>query len=287
MVVGTDLTQDRLVAPTPLAVTLREIASITPYNRISVDPMSELPTLADLCANGATGINQQLDVLMAYLESEDRDIPVALGAMSFPWLVASVAFGVFLSASRVPDLSPAAISYTFADYGYPLDITFRTPRFTALPDDPVAGHPDVTVVADEAELCAVLQRELGGHIAGPLQAMRARGARVGMGTIQRTAREACLSALCSAEAKLGRLAEMPADIAAIFRTGGAENPLLLRTLPVIAQNPTGSGGRAASVELTTCCLRFRLPGRGTCPACPNQPPDERARRMAESAMLYG
>lgn len=287
METGQRVRLERLVALPSLAETLAEIATITPYNGVSVDPMSTLPTLGDLCAGEGDGVNEQLNVLMAFLETDDRDIPVALGAMSFPWLVASVGFSLLLSARRVPDLSPAAISYTFASYGYPLDITFRSLHFTALPDDPAAGHPDVTVVADEAALRAVLQRELGAHIEGPLQVMRARGAKVGMGTIRRTAREACLSALCSAEAKLGRLAEMPDDIEAIFRGGGADNPLLLRRLPVIARYPTGSGGQAASVELTTCCLRFRLLGRGTCPACPNQPPDERARRMAESAMLYG
>lgn len=285
MAMGQGVRPEQQVAMLPLAATLREIAMITPYNGVVVDPMSELPTLAELCAGD--GVNQQLDILKTYLRTDDRDIPVALGAMSFPWLVASVAFAAYLSDRRVPDLSPAAISYTFADYGYPMNLTFHSPRFTALPDDPAAGHPDVTVVADGAELLAVLQRELGAHIEGPLQVMRARGARVGMGTIRRTAREACLSALCSAEAKLGRLPEMPDDVEAIFQTGGADNPLLLRTLPVIAGYPTGSGGQAASVELTTCCLRFRLPGRGTCPACPNQSLEERGRRMAESAMLYG
>ncbi len=284
---GQGVIPDQQVASLSLAATLREIATITPYNGVAVDPTSDLPTLVDLCAGPGAGLNEQLDILKAYLGTDDDDIPVALGAMSFPWLVASVAFAAYLSARRVPDLSPAATSYTFADYGYPLDITFRSPRFTALPDDPAAGYPDVTVVAEEADLLAVLQCELGAHIEGPLQVMRARRARVGMGTIRRTAREACLSALCSAEAKLGRLPEMPGDIAAIFRTGGVDNPLLLRPLPVVAGYPTGSGGQAASVELTTCCLRFRIPERGTCPACPNQPPEERTRRMAESAMLYG
>ncbi len=271
----------------PLAGTLAAIALITPYNRVTIDPTSALPTLADLCAGDGAGLNEQLEILKAYHETDDGDIAVALGAMAFPWLVASVAFASYLSARRVPDLSPALISYTFADYGYPLDITLRSPRFTALPDDPAADHPDATLVADEAALLAVLRGELGGYIKGPLRVMRARRARVGMGTIRRTALEACLSALCSAAAKLDRLAQLPADVEAIFRMGGADNPLLLRSLPVIREYPTGSGGPAASVELSTCCLRFRLPGRGTCPGCPNQPPEDRARRMAEAAMLYG
>ncbi len=271
----------------PLAGTLAAIGSITPYNRVTIDPTSALPTLADLCAGDGAGLNEQLEILNAYHDTDDGDIAVALGAMAFPWLVASVAFASYLSARRIPDLSPAMISYTFADYGYPLDITFRSPRFTALPGDPAAGHPDVTIVPDDEALLAALRRELGGHIEGPLRVMRARQARVGMGTIRRTAGEACLSALCSAAAKLDRLAQLPADVEAIFRMGGAGNPLLLRSLPMIREYPTGSGGRAASVELSTCCLRFRLPGRGTCPGCPNQPPEERAQRMAEAAMLYG
>lgn len=278
---------EQRVGTSPLAGTLAAIAPITPYNRVAIDPTSALPTLADLCAGDGAGLNEQLEILKAYHETEDGDIAVALGAMVFPWLVASVAFASYLSARRIPDLSPAMISYTFADYGYPLDIILRSPRFTALPDDPTAGHPDATIVADEVALLAVLRRELGEHIEAPLRVMRARRARVGMGTIRRTAREACLSALCSAAAKLDGLAQLPADVEAIFRMGSAENPLLLRSLPVIREYPTGRGGRAASVELSTCCLRFRLPGRGTCPGCPNQPPGERARRLAEAAMLYG
>ena len=117
--------------------------------------------------------------------------------------------------------------------------------------------------------------------------MRSNGANVGMGTIRWTALEASQSALCSVEAKLGRLEHLRSDVGAIFQAGTAANPLLLQQLPVIRQLPTDTGGRVASIELTTCCLRFRIDGRGTCPACPNQDPSERTRRMAESAMLYG
>ena len=278
---------EQWVDRSPLAGTLAAIAPITPYNRVMVDPTSALPTLADLCAGDGAGLNEQLEILKAYHETDDGDIAVALGAMAFPWLVASVAFASYLSARRIPDLSPAMISYTFADYGYPLDITLRSPRFIALPNDPAAGHPDATIVADDEALLAALRRELGGHIEWPLRVMRARRARVGMGTIRRTAREACLSALCSAAAKLDGLAQLPAEVEAIFRAEDAGNPLLLRSLPVIREYPTGRGGRASSVELSTCCLRFRLPGRGTCPGCPNQPRDERVQRLAEAAMLYG
>lgn len=279
--------QEQTTAPLSIASTLAAIDRLLPFNHVRFDPACDLPTLADLCAGGGAGINKQLDVVQSSHETDDRDIPVALGAMSFPWLVAGVAIGSFLSDRRVPDLSPSAVSYTFAESGYPRDITFHSARFWALPDDPAAGRPDVTVVANTDELGAVLQRQLGDHLEGILRVMRSRGAKVGMGTIRRTALEACLSALCTAEAKLGRLPRLRDDVEAIFRSGGPANPLFLRTLPVIREYPTGRGGRAASVALTTCCLRFRIPGYGTCPACPSQDPAERERRMAESAMLYG
>lgn len=278
---------DRIAVVSPIGMTLAEIGELFPYNRVLFDPSCDLATLAELCAGDGAGITQQLDALKVHLETDEDEIPVALSAMSFPWLVAGVAIGSFLTNRRVPDLTPAAVSYTFAEYGYPLDIVFRSARFSALPDDPAAGDSDVTVVADIAELRAVLQRQLAAHLAGVLRVMRARGAKVGRETIRRTALEACLSALCSVEAKLGRLPRLRDDVETIFRSGGLANPLFLPTLPVIREYPTGSGGRAASVALTTCCLRFRIPGQGPCPACPSQDAAERERRMAELARLYG
>lgn len=278
---------DEVTVEAPLAATLRAIDGALPFNRVLLDPASDLLTLADLIADDGAGLQVQLDNTMAYLGTDDRDIAVALGAMSFPWLVAGVAAGAFLADHRVPDLTPAAVSYTFAEYGYPRDIILRNPGFSALPDDPAASRPEATVVADIDELRAVLQRQLGGHLAGVLQTLRSRGARVGMRTIRQTVLEACLSALCTAEARLGRLPHLRDDVEAIFRTGDADNPLHMRTLPLIREYPTGSGGRAASVATSTCCLRFRIPGRGTCPACPHQDLEERERRMAEAALLFG
>ena len=287
MVTGQREVASGIVAGPPIAATLAAAGTLFPFNRVLLDPASDLPTLADLTAGDGDGIEEQLDRLAAYLGTDDRDIPVALGAMAFPWLVAGVAAAAFLADRRVPDLVPSAVAYTFAGYGYPLDITFRSPRFTALPDDPGAGHPDATVVADMDALRAILQRQLGDHLEGTLRALRARKARVSMGTIRRTALEACVTALCTAESKLGRLPQLRDDVEAIFRTSEGDNPLFLRALPAIREYPTGSGGRTASVATSTCCLRFRIPGNGTCPACPHQDPAERDRRMADGAMRYG
>ena len=271
----------------PITSTLAGLTPVLPFNRVTFDPHRDLPTLAELYADGGKGISEQLDLARAYHDTDDAEIPVLLGAMSFPWLVATVAFGSLLTANRVPDLSPGNVSYAFAEYGSPRDLVFRGSRFTALPTDPVAGEPGVTLVDDLDSLRAVLRRELGDHLAGTLTILRGRGARVGMDTIRRTAAGACLSALCSVAAKLDRRPELRAVIAATFQGGGREDPLHLRTIPVIHEFPTRSGGLAVSAELSTCCLQFRLPGRGTCPACPNQDPAERTRRMAEGALLYG
>lgn len=277
----------RLADIHPVSGIIASLDTLIEFNGVRYDPDSDLPTLTDLYADAGAGLNAAFDRMRAYFETEDRDIPVALGAMSFPWLVSLVALGTWVTSRRLLDLSPTAVSYTFADYGYPQDIVLRSPRLWVLPGDALAGHPDVTVLADEAALVAELQRGLTMHLAETLTVLRGRGARVGLGTIRRTVAEAALSALCTVHNRVGDLDRLRADAATVFQTAPAGNVIRLAGPPPIRAFPTARETVAASVELSTCCLRFRLPGRGTCPSCPNQEPEERARRMAESVMLYG
>ncbi len=140
---------------------------------------------------------------------------------------------------------------------------------------------------DRAALIDAMREAITAHVEPVLDVFRSRKARVGLGTLRRTARECCMSALTDVAAGLGRIDHLDLDVAEIFQRGGNDNPLLIRSLPMLREYPTGSGIRKVGVEITTCCLRFRIPGRGTCPACPNQPVEEREARMAESALLYG
>ncbi|HEV2527016.1 MAG TPA: (2Fe-2S)-binding protein [Thermomicrobiales bacterium] len=271
----------------PIKATLQDVDAMLPYQSVRFHPETDLPSLTTLLGAGGAGVHTQLSNMSTYLGTDDGDILVSLGAMSFPHLVASVAMAAVFGAGRLPDASPETTCYAFAEYGYPTSIEFRSSGFLCLPDDPDAAHPDATVVPDRAALIDAMRDSITSHVEPVLGVFRSRKARVGLATLRRTARECCMSALTDVAAGLGRIDQLDADIAEVFQRGGSDNPLLLRTLPMLREYPTGSGVRKAGVEITTCCLRFRIPGRGTCPACPNQPAEEREARMAEAALLYG
>ena len=275
-----------MTAP-PIAATLARIDATLPYDTVAYDPDTALPTVADLCANGGAGIHEQMDVLGRYLKTDDGDIPPALGAMGFPLLAASVALAAWLRERRLPDLVPATTAYAFTDYAYPATLICRSARFWALPDNPDVGHPDATVVADDAALLRILRDSLFGHLDPVLRAMRSRGARISLATMRRSAIECCIMILGQLCEKDGRLAELPDLTRTIFAEGGADNPLLLRRLPVVVTNPTRTGLPHVDLKTTTCCLRFRIPGSEPCPACPNQPDAEREARLASWAATLG
>ena len=267
----------------PIGATLARIDATLSYYRVAWSLDTSLPTVADLCANGGAGIHVQMDVLGRYLRTNDGDIPPALGAMGFPLLVASVALAAWLRERRLPDLAPGTTAYAFTSYAYPETMICCSARFWALPGDPDAGHPDAIVVADATGLLRALRSSLFTHIDPVLRAMRSRGARISLATMRRSAIECCVMVLGQLCEQDGRLAELPELTARIFAGGGAGNPLFLRRLPVVITNPTRTGRPHVDLKVTTCCLRFRIPGGEPCPACPNQPDREREARLASWA----
>ncbi|MEM7799118.1 MAG: hypothetical protein AAF633_08015 [Chloroflexota bacterium] len=80
--------------------------------------------------------------------------------------------GTYLAASRVPDLSHSNFSLRLFTQDNAREevgevgvekIAFLGGRFYALPDDPAASHPDITLISDAAALRDRLRAELVTH----------------------------------------------------------------------------------------------------------------------------
>jgi hypothetical protein len=158
-------------------------------------------------------------------------------------------------------------------------VTFLSPRFRALPDDPAAGHPDAEIVADFDQLRALLVGELTRQHAEPLFA---------------TLREVAPYGIPAMRANyIDRLAS-----AALWIADELGDPELARrevTVLVTLASPNGRS-RTGLLEITHpdtgrsrlflrrggCCLNYRLPGREKCDTCCLRPHDERMMLLRET-----
>ena len=103
---------------------------------------------------------------------------------SYSWYVAGIAIGMYLTAKRVPDLSPENLALRFSKYTWHegensgeaerMDLRFLSGRFAALPDDPAADHPDAILMPDALALREWLRDALERHFAPLIEQIRSR-----------------------------------------------------------------------------------------------------------------
>jgi FhuF 2Fe-2S C-terminal domain len=167
---------------------------------------------------------------------------------------------LFHHERRVPSLRPADLAFTVAaPRPHPESIAVLRPTFACLPDDPAAGTPEATVVADEQALAAVLR---GRYIAHATRFVAAYGptVRFGRHTLWAAATDALDSSLWYAG-----------------RYGGDEAAGVLDAGLVLAERfaplTSASTLRTEDGEWTrrreSCCFHYLLDaGQGICATCP-------------------
>ena len=139
---------------------------------------------------------------------------------------------------------------------------------------PGAGHPDATVVADEAALAAVLRAEVRGHADAFLATYPAHG---------RLPRRALLGAFTDGVDTGLWLGgdpapdRLPAEAALVLPAGSS--PLPASTIAVLVD---GRGRRHVDRRTLSCCYYFKVdPAAGPCGTCPRIPAAERLRQLTE------
>ena len=173
------------------------------------------------------------------------------------WLSLPVVLG-WASARRVPLLRPADVLVHLGDHRPLLTLGLRrSTTIAVLPSDPLAlaGLPEVRVVADEAELLAVLRASLlDAHLTPMLDAIHAQ-VRVGPRTLLGSlASGVAYGVLRAADALPGESAE---TIGVLLDT------LDVADLIELVPGPTGE----LTVQRKTCCLAFTLPQPKICAGC--------------------
>ncbi|HKR51460.1 MAG TPA: iron-sulfur protein [Pseudonocardiaceae bacterium] len=179
---------------------------------------------------------------------------------------------LFHSARRVPSLHPRQLAFRL-DLAWVQEVGLRPGRFWCLPDDPDAGHPDATPVADEVALAAVLRSQVVAHAAlflkvyGPL-------VRFGRRTLWAAVTDTLDVSLLVAGRSFGSTQAGAADARLVL----AEREEPLTSASTVCE-VTDERGRAHWIRRRGwCCFTYALPGvEHPCASCPRVSDAERIR----------
>lgn len=203
-----------------------------------------------------------IDTVCELFETDDRQVAASLLVLGYFWSPMAGACACYLLDRRVPDLSPENVFLHLR-----AGVAFTSPRCWVLPNDPAAGHPDVTVVDDVNALRAQLVNQLEEH-AAPLFTTLRSVARYGTAGMRANYVDRLVSAILWLAEQLG-----DSDLA--------------RREALAFIDLMSPKGRAGIIEIEHegqchvfqkrggCCLNYRLPGSEKCDTCSLIPMDER------------
>ncbi|MER7894342.1 IucA/IucC family C-terminal-domain containing protein [Micromonospora sp. NPDC094482] len=173
------------------------------------------------------------------------------------WTALPVVLG-WASARRVPLLDPSDVLIHFEDHRPLVTLGLRRSTTVAvLPSDPLAlaGHPEVRVVAGEAELLAALRASLlDAHLAPMIASIQAE---VRIGT--RTLLGSVASGIAHGILRATDVLPGPSVETIDALLGALDLSDLVELVPGPAGEPT--------VQRRTCCLAFTLPRPKVCQGC--------------------
>lgn len=193
------------------------------------------------------------------------------------YAVAGAVVGAFVQDRRVPDLSPDNLWLGFAEWGSPNAVSFSGNRFVALPDDPMAGSPEVDVMLTLDALRDLLRDRLSDSFS-PLIALLQTRARIGARSLWISAVESCAQAILTAIPinHAGDEAWLRAEIESLICQ--VDSPL--RAQPDLAL--IASNGRCRLCLIgATCCENFKRAGESYCANCPHRRREERVEALRD------
>jgi hypothetical protein len=207
--------------------------------------------------------------------------PAVIGSVllqGYQWPLLCAAIACFLLDRRVPALEPAATRLHYGPARRADALALGAGRFTALPGDPAADHPDARVVADLAALRAALRGAIEGHLAPLIDRLcdalgcHPRG-------LWLSAADACAGTLVwlmQAEGwPGGQPADIEAEVAALVRAPGS--PLHTRQIGLVLVGDQGQ--RRVFLRRAACCQWYRVEGGHHCNTCTRLSAAERTARQ--------
>lgn len=239
-----------------------------------------------LLGAGAPELREGLARQAARYPGMERRTAGSFFVNAYAWYVFAGAVGAFLAEQRVPDLDPANLALRFRSYTWEadgemgvaerIDARFLSGRCAVLPDDSMAGLPEVTVLPDSPALREWLRAGLEAHMAPLIDRVHA-ATRFGRRAQWSLVADAVAGVTLNTGKLLGDPARAQAEGLALVRAPGSPlcSPLTGYVTLECAEHSDTFRTRGG------CCRYYTVDDGEKCTLCVLRPPEERDQRLRD------
>lgn len=258
-----ELTLADVTTISPLAGTLARAASRINYCTASFGEAPESWLRASDVVSNPDAVSELLDDVLAMYGIDDRQVAASFLVLGYFWNPMLAALACYALDGRVPDLASDALAFDLSR-----GVRFTSPRFSALPDDPAAGHPDAEILPNRDALRDRLVRQFDEQHATPLFATLRSVAPYGIAGMRANYIDRLVNALLWISESLADPEIARIEVAAFVSRMSVNS----RAGTIEVEH---DGRRKLYQQRSGCCLNYRLPGKSKCDTCSLRPLDER------------
>lgn len=262
----------------PLVPTLDRARQLSAYLKPELGPPAGEGWLAatDL-APGAAYLETLIAATQARLRTRTAAVVGSALLQSYQWPLVSTAVACYLLDRRVPDLR---LEHTRTQYTAEHEadaLALLSGRFTALPADPAAAHPDATVAPDLSALRTVLRTGIEAHLGVVIDQLGARlGCKPrGLWLNVADSLAGTLVWLMQEQQPAATLEQLEAEVTALIRVPGS--PLANRQVGLLQLSHQERS--QVFLDRATCCYWHKTAGGEYCSTCPHRAPEDRRERL--------
>jgi FhuF 2Fe-2S C-terminal domain/Ferric iron reductase FhuF-like transporter len=263
----------------PLQQTLAKAQLLSGYLKPQIGQPSGEGWIAALeaFAPHTAHLDRLIAVTQARLRTTAPTIIASALLQDYQWPLLSTAIACFLLDRRVPDISVASCRVRYNPESEADALALGSRRFSALPDDPAANHPDATIVPDLAALRATLRTSIEAHLGmviGQICAQlgcKPRG--LWLNVADRCA--GTLIWLMQEQGSAPTLAQLEAEVEGLIRVSGS--PLSSRQVGLIQLSHLSHS--QVFLDRATCCYWYKTEGGEYCSTCPKRTAEDRNARL--------
>lgn len=260
----------------PFVSTVERISTIKAYLDVQLGRPVDAgwtPT-TDLLAAVSPRREELLQRLHRRYKTTDRHFVAMTFFGGYLWHVVVAGSASYLVDGRVPEITPANVALRWDAEGWAGTLALLEGRFAALPDDPAAGHPDVTVVADRDALRAYFAERIVRDYAAPMIDTLSATSPLGKPALWGAVADRCAATMLWLGQKLGQAATCRDDATALLEAVPYKGKGAVLTVE--------PGGRAEMfLKRCACCLAYRVDGHDYCLTCPLLSSEEQVRRLRD------
>ena len=266
----------------PLQQTFTHIHQLNQYigARFGTPAEPDWLTPAELLAPQSPALVAQIEAMQKRLHTKAVNTIGGALIQEYQWPLISAAVGCFLVDRRVPDLHPENIRLYMPaaeleekEGGHSARIAFSGGRFSALPTDPAADHPDAYIVADQDALRDDLRTGLEAHFGWVIeklsQAVGCNPRGLWLYVTDRCA--STLGWLMQEQDKQIRLSLIEPELNALIRVSGS--PLVNKKVGLFEL--TYKEHTHVYLDRATCCYWYKMDDGDYCSTCPHRTKEDR------------